>query len=577
MFLKRTPQRNGRVKLSVCESYRVGKKTKQRQVRSLGYIDELEEEHQDPIEWGRAQALEMTREKKEGEQALPLEIHPLEKIDRRGTNRKNLGCAIALAVYSALGIEQVLRNYLRGRSVAYDLNSVTRLLVTERILGPGSKRAAWQNRERYFFKSDFTDDDLYRALDELARAKDKVVSSMNRRIAAAGMRDMSCVYYAVTNYYFESDAQDELRKRGVSKENRRSPIVQMGLLQDERGIPICYRKFSGNTPDAQTMIPALSDLKRDYGMDRLIAVADKGLNSSDNIAAAVARGDGFVFSQSARGTKSDAALKRWLTDDQGYRHMGDDFKIKSKQGFKACHIKAGDTKGGKPKDIRIPVKYVGFWSRKYQERARHDRAKVIERARTLIKSPAAFSAHEAHGAAKYVRGLTFDRDTGTIADARKLSLDEDAIREAEDLDGYYLVVTSETDWQDEKILDAYRELWRIEESFKLTKSELRTRPVYVWTDAHIEAHFLTCFVALTILRILQCQTGVPAAHIRREIKAMSATNFDSNWWVFDHRTDESDALAASCGLEELKLKFLTTKQAKQVLAKANRLTLQHRG
>lgn len=195
----------------------------------------------------------------------------------------------------------------------------------------------------------------------------------------------------------------------------------------------------------------------------------------------------------------------------------------------------------------------------------------------LIKSPAAFSAHEAHGAAKYVRGLTFDRDTGTIADARKLSLDEDAIREAEDLDGYYLVVTSETDWQDEKILDAYRELWRIEESFKLTKSELRTRPVYVWTDAHIEAHFLTCFVALTILRILQCQTGVPAAHIRREIKAMSATNFDSNWWVFDHRTDESDALAASCGLEELKLKFLTTKQAKQVLAKANRLTLQHRG
>lgn len=290
MFLKRTPQRNGRVKLSVCESYRVGKKTKQRQVRSLGYIDELEEEHQDPIEWGRAQALEMTREKKEGEQALPLEIHPLEKIDRRGTNRKNLGCAIALAVYSALGIEQVLRNYLRGRSVAYDLNSVTRLLVTERILGPGSKRAAWQNRERYFFKSDFTDDDLYRALDELARAKDKVVSSMNRRIAAAGMRDMSCVYYDVTNYYFESDAQDELRKRGVSKENRRSPIVQMGLLQDERGIPICYRKFSGNTPDAQTMIPVLSDLKRDYGMDRLIAVADKGLNSSDNIAAAVARG-----------------------------------------------------------------------------------------------------------------------------------------------------------------------------------------------------------------------------------------------------------------------------------------------
>lgn len=124
---------------------------------------------------------------------------------------------------------------------------------------------------------------------------------------------MSCVYYDVDNYYFESDTQDDLSRRGASKENRKSPIVQMGLLQDGRGIPICYRKFASNTPDAQTMISVL----RDFGMEWPIAVADKGLNSSDNIAAAVAKGDGFVFSQSVRGTNSDGAFKKWLLTDEG--------------------------------------------------------------------------------------------------------------------------------------------------------------------------------------------------------------------------------------------------------------------
>ncbi|WP_165443738.1 IS1634 family transposase [Olsenella sp. Marseille-P4559] len=475
-----------------------------------------------------------------------------------------------------MGIEGTLRNHVRGRGIGYDLNAVMRLLVAERIAEPGSKHAAWDSRERRFFRSDFTGDDLHRALGELARAKDKVVSSMNKRVAEANMRDMSCVYHDVTNYCFESDAQDGPRGRGVPKEMGKGPIVQMGPLQDERGIPICHRKLAGNTPDAQTMIPVLSDLKRDYGIGRVIAVADKGLSCSGDIAAAVARGDGFVFSQSARGTKSDRALKKWLLDERGFRHVGEDFKIKGKQGFKTCHIKAEDAGDGHARDVEMPVRYVGFWSRKYEERARHDRAKVIERARGLIENPAAFSAHEAHGAAKYVRNLHFDRETGEIVSTHRLSLNEEAMAEAGALDGYCLVVTGECGWADEKVLDACRELWRIEQSFEITKPELRARPIYVWKDAHMEAHFLTCFVALAILRILQCRTGIPAARIRDEMAGMSATNFDSNWWVFDHRTDESDALADALGLPEPKRKFLTTREAKQVLAKANRAKLPHR-
>ena len=150
----------------------------------------------------------------------------------------------------------------------------------------------------------------------------------------------------------------------------------------------------------------------------------------------------------------------------------------------------------------------------------------------------------------------------------KPQIDQAAIDAASELDGYYLIITSETDWDEGRILDAYRELWRIEESFRVTKSELRTRPVYVWTPDHIEAHFLVCYIALVILRLLQLATGLPCSRIREEIAAMSGTNVDANWWVFDHRTDESDLLVEAVGLEDLKLKNLTTGKAMEILAKA---------
>ena len=578
MYLKQIPQKNGRVKLAIYESYREGRRTRSRTVRPLGYLDELESEHEDPVAWGKAVAAEMTEAKRAAEQAVAIEIHPAQKIDKRTDNVKNIGCAAALAAYSALGIERALRNHMRGSSAEYDLNAVCRLLVCERIVEPGSKLAAWGNRGRYFFRTSFSEDDVYRALDELAAAKGPVVSAMNRSIAAAGARDLSCVYYDVTNYYFEIDDEDELRRKGVSKEHRRSPIVQMGLLQDARGIPIAYRKFPGNTADCLTMIPVLADMKRDHGLERVVCVADKGLNCSDNIAAAAASGDGFVFSQSVRGTKSDKELKAWVLDEAGYAARTEDgcrFKSKSRQGYKTVHLKAADTASGKAEDVPVEVKYVAFWSEKYERRARHDREAAVEKARKLVADPGAYTKATSHGAAQYVKNLHFDRETGEIVSTHKLELDLEAIAEAERYDGYYLIVTSETGWDDGKVIDAYRELWRIEESFKVTKSELETRPVFVWKPEHVEAHFLVCYAALVILRLLQLATGLPCSRIREEISAMSGVNFDANWWAFGHRTDESDLIAGAVGLEELKLKNLTTGKAREILAKAAKWEIPH--
>lgn len=571
MFLKKITQKSGRTKLCVYESYREGARTRQRTVRALGYADELAAEHDDPVAWAESVVEEMNAEREAERQSAQVEIHPMQLVDKRAANRRNAGCAAALAVYSGLGIEAVLRNRSRGRAFSFDLSAVMRLLVVERILEPGSKRAAWERRGRHFFRCDLSLDDVYRGMDELAAARDSVVAAMNRAIASSGGRDASSVYYDVTNYYFECDPDgpDGPGERGVSKERRPLPIVQMGMPRDADGVPISYRLFRGNTTDGQTMVPVLADMKAEQGIGRVVAVADKGLNNSDNIAALVGRGDGFVLSQSLRGTRSDAGMKAWATSGDGWTTAGEDFRTRSMQGWKTLHLRAEDTADGRARDERVPVKWIALWSGKYDRRAKAERARVIERARDLVAHPGRYTRHTHHGAASYVRNVAFD-DDGSVATNRELSIDEGAIAEAERYDGYYLICTSEVGWDDGRVLDTYRELWRIEESFRVTKSELEARPVFVWTTPRIEAHFLTCYVGLVILRLLQRATGIHASRIREEIAAMSCSALCANWWLFDHRTDESDAMLEAVGVPELRRKNMRTGEVRAAFAKAKR-------
>lgn len=557
MYLHKSKRKDGRVYLAFAEGYRKDGKSKMRTVESLGYLDELEKQFDDPIAHFKAVCDEANAAARAERQNVQVTIHPLQKIDKREAARKNAGSAVLLAVYNALGIEIAVRNKTRGSKASYDSNAVMRLLTVERIINPGSKKSAWENKEHYFFRTAFSLEDTYRALDVLCGCKDKIVSAINRAIDKMGIRDTACVFYDVTDYYFEIDDPDEdegLRQKGMSKEHRKSPIVQMGLLQDSKGVPIGYRLFPGNTPDPLTMLDVLSEMKRDYGQDRVIVVGDKGNNCSANIAALAAKGDGFVYSQSIRGTKSDAELKNWVLSDDGYEcatnadgHVT--YKVKSKQGYKAVSVAGPD---GSKRKVDVDVKYVAFWSEKYERRARKERQAAIDKAKRLVADPGAYAAATHFGAAKYVRGLAVDGRTGELLEAASaLELDEDRLAADEACDGYYLIVTSETGMADDAVIEAYRGLWRIEESFKVTKSDLETRPVYVSRREHIEAHFLTCYAALCILRIIQVLTGgkYSAGTIAEELGAMCGTNLDGNWWVFDHRSDATDDLCRMAGVD----------------------------
>lgn len=579
MYLKRTPTRNGRVSLSAVQNFRdESGRNRQRTIRTFGFVDELEREFEDPVAHFREVVAGMDAERLRDEAPATIAIHPRQRVDKRESPqlRRHVGDALACWWLDALGVEAAIRNGMRGRRCEYDLNAALRLLVSERLLAPGSKLAAVENRDRHFFRAELTDDDVYRALTELDRLSGRIVDACNRSIAKGSGRDESLVYYDVTNYFFECDPDDGgLRRKGVSKEHRPNPIVQMGMLQDSEAIPIAFDLFEGNTNDCETLLPVLKR-RRERGLGRVVVVADKGMNCSDNIAGIVAGGDGFVFSQSIRGTKSTSELRRWVLDDEGYEGPADgEFRMKSRQDDKVVHLRDVDTFDRRARDADVEVKVVAMWSRKYAERDRHEREKVLEKARQLVGRPGAYTRATHYGAARYVRGVTFDRRTGEVVEqaGTRPEIDQDAVEAAAKLDGYYLIVTSETGWDEGRILDAYRELWRIEESFKVTKTGgLRSRPVWVWTPEHIRAHFLTCYLALLIVRLSQrALPSHPSAQaLLEDMRALDCSYADDGWWLFDHRTDLTDEVFGLVG-EEAPRKWMRTRDIKALFAKGKQI------
>ena len=382
MYLRKSKKPNGRTYLTIVQGYRdEDGKNRARTVRSLGYVDALEAEFDDPVAHFEEECRRMTEEAARAQAPVTVEFSAARKIDKRSEGRVELGAAVPSAyLHRDLGIWSFFERKRTSRGFSYDPCRILELLVWDRIAHPSSKFAAWQARGRFPRKCGFTADDVYRCLTYLDENADALVSSMNASLEQSrGPRDASCLYYDVTNYYFECDEEDGFRMRGVSKEHRPSPIVQMGLFLDSDGLPLGYELFPGNRNDMTTLLPAMSKAGvRDLPWgERVVVVADKGLNTSANIAACVLDGNGYIFSQSVR--KATKGLKSWVLDDAGYEESASgSFKIKSRISEKAVYVAGED---GKKRRVTVPVKEVAFWSRDYFERGEDVRALREGRAR----------------------------------------------------------------------------------------------------------------------------------------------------------------------------------------------------
>ena len=444
---------------------------------------------------------------------------------------KNLGYFFLDNMFNKLGISQVLKEFENRSKIKYDLNGITKLLVFNRILNPSSKKNAFEHRNDYLFPITTCEDldQVYKALDILDKKSKAIQLRMNTKIKNSTIgRQTDLIYYDVTNYYFETmygdddiyetDSEGNLlkdsknkpiikeqgfRKKGVSKENRKEPIVQMGLFIDQNGLPVSYKLFSGNTQDKTTFKNVLENDVEDMNLGKIIIVADNGMNTQENKYLITEQKNGYIVSKSVKASWSK--LRDWALDETDYATISngqDEITFKYKSRVNEIKLTYKNTDGTKSSKI-IKEKEIIYWSKKHYDKECFQNQKFLEYLESCKENPDKLKDKQ-RKTQEFIDILDIDTETGETIKTDKLVvfLDEKLEKYKETM-GFYSIVTSEIEQDDKEIINKYHGLSRIEDSFRIIKSDLEGRPIHVWTKEHINAHFLICFIALTIIRIIQ--------------------------------------------------------------------------
>ena len=603
MFVKKSIS-NGRTFLVYAQGYRKNGKVKHKTIEKIGYLDELEKIYDDPISHFKEIAKQNSNK-----EITEFTIKDLNtKTIDLSSNSMNLGYVALRQIYKELGLNKFMLEKNNTLKVKYDLNKIFSLLIFSRIMYPGSKKETFDGRNRFFEKfNDFSLEDVYRSLDYFNQYKEEIETLLWNNTKERYNRNTDNLYYDCTNYYFEinyndTDLVDEegniiekgYRKRGPEKNHRPDPIIEMGLLMDSSAIPISFDLFPGNESEKLSLLPITRKTKSNCGLGRTVIVADRGLNTSDNIYFLAGQNtssnlDGYIYGQSVRG--ADEEFKKWVLDQNGYveevvtnadgspetfRQMifEDDvfkgyetkkvvFKHKSRIYPKELNVTVNKSSKKKTK-VRTDQKQMVYYSQKYADKQKRDRNLMIERAKDLIANPRKYNRVTASGSAAYINNIKFDKATGLVADGLDLSLKLDKIAEEEKYDGYYSIVTSELKMSDQELRNKYRGLAKIEETFKITKSELNARPVLVWTKEHIESHFLTCFVALVITRLLEKKLGNEYSihKIINSLKKYNTINFEHDLCIQNYTDEIIDKLGKVFNID-FSRKYLTLSEIKK--------------
>ncbi|RJQ57647.1 MULTISPECIES: IS1634 family transposase [Streptococcus] len=537
-FIKTTTNKEGRTHVYLVEGYRKDGKVRQRILKKYGLLDELEVEEPDILE-------RLKREAKEGLLTEPQFFQvsydllaPMNEVDQ------SYGWMVLDNLFEELKLTEFLKT-VKSKS-EYDLAQILKLLVFQRVLNPDSKLSTYASQVNLFGHWEISLNAIYRSLDKLDTLKEKLLLHLHKEVSRMTKREARLVFYDVTNYYFETDIPDEtvvsvdgeilkegLRRRGPSKEHRPKPIVQLGLFMDTNGIPISYKLFRGNQTDPITYLPAVEEVKKQFGIERIVVVADKAMNSSYNISKMIHQKDGWLFSQKHRGRcGASKELQTQILNPN-------DWQFNKELTFaKKSYLR--ERKLGTKKDSPlVKEKVLITWSKKYADRERIRREGALEYASQLTNAEL-FRQTSKKGGKKYLDLHYLDEKTGELKPFSPLvTIDHEQVDFDAQFDGVNVLVTSEVGMTDEEMLEAYKELAKIEDCFRITKTELESRPVYVWTENHIQAHFLTCFIALIHLRLLQHQINwkMSPRRIANALNSAKATRLQDNYYRLQESPD----------------------------------------
>lgn len=591
LFLKQSKFKNGKIYLSIVDGYRINGKVKQKVYQKLGYLEDLKIQFDDPIEYYKNYVNDL---KKETISKITTTFD-INKDNDFNDDTFNIGYVYLKSIFKELNISKILKEKQYSSKIEYSLTKACELLAYSRILNPGSIKYNYEHKNQFFEPFDLSLDDLYRSLKPLLDCKEELFKIIWESTKDKYNRDASTSYYDCTNYYFEIEYDDEdqrnenneiikkgLRKRGPEKNHRPDPIVEMGLLLDKQGFPISYNLFPGNTSEKETLVPEIKNIKKRHNLEKVIVVADRGLNCSDNMIKTAGNDldrknrDGYIYGQSVRG--ADQEFKEWiLKDDYTIDKIIDEdgneivFKHKSRIYPKKMYITRDDlgtTKNGNKKrqSINVDQKQMVYYSQKYAEKQKRDRQMVIEKAKDLIKNPGAYTRATSYGAAGYINNIKFDKETGIISNGSELSLNQEKINEDAKFDGYYSIVTSEENLSDLELRNIYKGLAKIEETFKITKSEFNARPINVRLEDHIDSHFLICFISLIIIRILQYKINdkYTIKNLLEKMKLFQCTHETGNLYKFIGYKQEIQYLNRKFGINMDK-KYDTRENIKKIL------------
>lgn len=542
-------KKTGKNLLVFVETYRdSNKKQKSRTVERIGYLEDFLDKYPDPISHFKEIARQKTMESKlKLDDTIEVKINKLDEM-KYGDNDAfdivlHYGDAFIAWIFYKLRLNKFIDARRKYYKDDYNLTNLFKLFLYERILNPSSKLENWKNRHKYYEKMDFTQAQVYAGLQRLGSLKESMLQFLNKSMVELYGRTFDYGFFDGTNVYYEIEDEDGLRMYGCSKENRKLPITQIGVMIDSKGFPISYDIYPGNTHDCTMLLPAIKRAREKFGIKKMVYVADKGFHSADNIANIILNHEGYVISNSVRGTKISSELRKKILSKSDYicfdvfGRRQDAFNEDTDFMFKLINtVESTNVRNlqGKKKKVEFNKMLLAYWSKKYEVRAKIDRQMTLEKAVLKSHSNSKTKIDNKHGSNAFLKTIITDQDNNIIENYNAMvKFDQEALDNTEALDGFYIIETNlagrgwfgdtqpfkegqscrwRSDWgmlqlnrelTPLDIVSIYRGLWRIERSFRIMKSNLQMRPVYVWSKESIEGHFLTCFVSLLIMRILE--------------------------------------------------------------------------
>ena len=531
MFIRHEKRTNTkgetRTYISIIDGYRdIDGKVKQRRIKSYGSL----EDQKDPESFLKMVEEELRQFEIEQDNNISFKLTEEENKNNSSINKVyHYGFKYLESIYEELNIETFLSDFQKSLNlkVKYKFNDIFKFLVIERILNPGSKRDNIKDLKRFYnMDLNFSLDDVYRFLTHLSKATDSLQEHLRQNVNKIFKADTSRIYYDVTNYYFEIDYNDNesnYRHRGVSKEHRVDPIIGLSLFMDSNGLPIKFNIFNGNTSESITLIDELTKVKTNYNIDRTVVVADKALNTSKNIIKILENGDGYLFSQILRSKKG----KRYhveMLNPEGYIEVFDEngeLTNKYKTYIEEYEVKLNGEKVKKKRKVLI------YYNLKDDIKMKNKRFEKILKAEKALKNNA-YSID--HSYMQYVKKEIFNKKTGEVNDDFKefRNINLEKIAKDEMFDGYFCLITSELHYDYKQMRETYHKLSEIEDTFRVTKSNLEFRPVYHYKKDNIKAHFLTCYTSLLIIRLMQYKLKNDSINlsVERIIRVLNSMNME---------------------------------------------------